>query len=93
MCFGRNWDPQTKYNARYRADGSEAPPIPDKLVSLVKTSIKDSQAYDSSIPSMNPDICIVNFYATSGRLGLHKVSLFLLTLTYKHASSRDNKFS
>ncbi|PWA79861.1 Oxoglutarate/iron-dependent dioxygenase [Artemisia annua] len=72
MCFGRNWDPQTKYNARYRGDGSEAPPIPDKLVSLVQTSIKDSQAYDSSIPSMNPDICIVNFYATSGRLGLHK---------------------
>nr|GFB29383.1 oxoglutarate/iron-dependent dioxygenase [Tanacetum cinerariifolium] len=72
MCFGRNWDPQTKYNARYRRDGSEAPPIPDKLVSLVQTSIKDSQTYDSSIPSMNPDICIVNFYLTSGRLGLHK---------------------
>ncbi|KAI5391396.1 hypothetical protein KIW84_076266, partial [Lathyrus oleraceus] len=24
------------------------------------------------LPSMTPDICIVNFYSTSGRLGLHQ---------------------
>ncbi|GJZ72733.1 oxoglutarate/iron-dependent dioxygenase [Tanacetum coccineum] len=72
MCFGRNWDPQTKYAARYRCDGSQTPPVPDKLVSLVKTSIKDSQAHDDKIPSMHPHICIVNFYTTTGRLGMHQ---------------------
>ncbi|GJW27332.1 oxoglutarate/iron-dependent dioxygenase [Tanacetum coccineum] len=71
MCFGRNWDPQTKYVARYRCDGSQAPPIPDKLKALVKTSIDDSQPHDK-VPSMHPDICIVNFYTTTGRLGLHQ---------------------
>ncbi|GJU02339.1 oxoglutarate/iron-dependent dioxygenase [Tanacetum coccineum] len=72
MCFGRNWDPQTKYAARYRCDGYQAPPVPEKLVSLVKTSIKDSQAHDDKIPSMHPDIYIVNFYTTTGRLGMHQ---------------------
>ena len=92
MCFGRNWDPQTKYAARYRADGSEAPPIPDKLVSLVKTSIKDSRAHDDKIPSMHPDICIVNFYTTTGRLGMHQVSFYyLLTIVCTHTTSRDYK--
>ncbi|PWA51581.1 Oxoglutarate/iron-dependent dioxygenase [Artemisia annua] len=71
MCFGRNWDPQTKYVARYRCDGSQAPPIPDKLVALAKASIEDSQRHDN-VPSMHPDICIVNFYTNTGRLGLHQ---------------------
>jgi alkylated DNA repair dioxygenase AlkB len=25
------------------------------------------------LPAMSPDICIVNFYTTTGRLGLHQV--------------------
>ncbi|GJT79251.1 oxoglutarate/iron-dependent dioxygenase, partial [Tanacetum coccineum] len=72
MCFGRNWDPQTKYDPYYRTDGFQAPPVPDQLISLVESSIQDSQAHDDEIPSMYPDICIVNFYTTTGRLGLHQ---------------------
>nr|GEU32068.1 oxoglutarate/iron-dependent dioxygenase [Tanacetum cinerariifolium] len=72
MCFGRNWDPQTKYDSYYRSDGSQAPPVPDQLISLVESSIQDSQAHDDKIPSMYPDICIINFYTTTGRLGLHQ---------------------
>lgn len=72
MCFGRNWDPQTKYDPYYRSDGSQAPPVPDQLISLVESSIQDSQAHDDKIPSMYPEICIVNFYTTTGRLGLHQ---------------------
>ncbi|GJR01322.1 oxoglutarate/iron-dependent dioxygenase [Tanacetum coccineum] len=72
MCFGRNWDPQTKYDPYYRSDGSQAPPVPDQLISLVESSIQDSQAHDDKIPSMYPDICIINFYTTTGRLGLHQ---------------------
>ncbi|XP_071721098.1 DNA N(6)-methyladenine demethylase ALKBH1D-like [Rutidosis leptorrhynchoides] len=74
MCFGRNWDPVTKYNSIYRGnDGSEAPPIPEQLVSLAAKSIQDCKASDDCMPSMDPDICIVNFYAANtGRLGLHQ---------------------
>ncbi|XP_071720810.1 DNA N(6)-methyladenine demethylase ALKBH1D-like [Rutidosis leptorrhynchoides] len=74
MCFGRNWDPITKYNSIYRGnDGSEAPPIPPQLVSLAVKSIQDCKAYDDCMPSMDPDICIVNHYsAVTGQLGLHQ---------------------
>ncbi|GJV75699.1 RNA-directed DNA polymerase, eukaryota [Tanacetum coccineum] len=72
MCFGRNWDPRTKYNEHYRSDGSEAPPVPGTFVSLVENAIQDSQAYASSIFSVYPDIFVVNLYTTTGRLGLHQ---------------------
>ncbi|KAI3771032.1 hypothetical protein L6452_02184 [Arctium lappa] len=75
MCLGRNWDPQTKYDEYYRSDGSEAPPIPDELIRLVKNALQHSQSLINSedeLPMMSPDVCIVNFYATSGRLGLHQ---------------------
>ncbi|KAK9047834.1 hypothetical protein SSX86_033204 [Deinandra increscens subsp. villosa] len=72
MCLGRRWDPQTQYNN----DKTDAVPmIPDKLVSFVKMALKDSQALINSedeLPSMSPDICIVNFYSTAGGLGLHQ---------------------
>ncbi|KVI11287.1 uncharacterized protein LOC112508007 [Cynara cardunculus var. scolymus] len=75
MCLGRNWDPQTKYSDHYRSDGSEAPPIPDELIRLVTNALQYSQYLINSedeLPMMSPDVCIVNFYATSGRLGLHQ---------------------
>lgn len=81
MCLGRNWDPQTKYEER-QADGSDPPDIPHELIVLVKMALQDSHALiknqdDTSnveevLPGMSPDICIVNFYTTSGRLGLHQ---------------------
>ncbi|PWA52483.1 Oxoglutarate/iron-dependent dioxygenase [Artemisia annua] len=74
MCFGRSWDPKTKYGKQYRSDGSEAPPIPEKLVSLVEFSLQNSQAYvdpGDEIGSMHPDICIANFCTTTGPLGIY----------------------
>ncbi|XP_071691149.1 DNA N(6)-methyladenine demethylase ALKBH1D-like [Rutidosis leptorrhynchoides] len=67
MCFGRNWDPIKKYDSK-----KNAPPLPHQLISLAVTSIKDSQAFDDVMPSMEPDICLVNFYTTAGRLALHQ---------------------
>ncbi|KAK1433726.1 hypothetical protein QVD17_10641 [Tagetes erecta] len=72
MCFGRNWDPKTKYNKRYRNDGSEPPPIPYELVSLAETAIRDAQAHMDELPSMCPDTCLVSFYPSSGYLGIHQ---------------------
>ncbi|KAJ0876058.1 putative DNA oxidative demethylase [Helianthus annuus] len=75
MCFGRNWDPETKYRERYRNDGSIPPPVPPLFIPLVQSLIQDAQAHLSSaneIPLMRPDVCLVNFYTATGRLGLHQ---------------------
>ncbi|KAJ0536604.1 putative DNA oxidative demethylase [Helianthus annuus] len=73
MCFGRNWDPVTKYKECYRSDGSKAPPLPYELMSFAKTSVQNAQKRMKGLPSMCPDICIVNFYSpVYGRLGLHQ---------------------
>ncbi|KAI7998208.1 Alpha-ketoglutarate-dependent dioxygenase abh1 [Camellia lanceoleosa] len=84
MCLGRNWDPETKYGDRRAVDGSEPPGIPCEFNELVKRAIEESQALieknigsglssaGDELPGMSPDICIVNFYTTSGRLGLHQ---------------------
>ncbi|KAK9066057.1 hypothetical protein SSX86_015459 [Deinandra increscens subsp. villosa] len=73
--FGRNWDPVTRYTKPLRRDGSEPPAVPDELVYLAETAIKDAQAHldvPDELPSMCPDICLVNFYQIAGRLGIHK---------------------
>ncbi|KAI7754794.1 hypothetical protein M8C21_018793 [Ambrosia artemisiifolia] len=75
MCFGRNWDPVTRYEKHVRSDGSEPPPLPSELTSLAETTIQDAQAHLDELPSMHPDICLVNFYSPIyGRLGLHQDS-------------------
>ncbi|XP_071691100.1 DNA N(6)-methyladenine demethylase ALKBH1D-like [Rutidosis leptorrhynchoides] len=71
MCFGRNWDPITRYDWKHRSDGSEAPPIPNHLLLLAVKSIL--RAHDSYMPLMDPDICIVKFYTTTiGKLRLRQ---------------------
>ncbi|KAK1429119.1 hypothetical protein QVD17_11321 [Tagetes erecta] len=73
-CFGRNWDPITGYEKQ------DAPQknIPYELIHLANTSIKDAQAHlnllpsNFELPSMSPDMCLVNFYSCSGRLGIHQ---------------------
>jgi hypothetical protein len=84
MCLGLNWDPQTrKYEDRRHFDGCEPPHIPHEFSLLVKRAILDAHALvkkecrvsnvEDILPSMSPNICIVNFYTTSGKLGLHQV--------------------
>ncbi|KAE8099059.1 hypothetical protein FH972_017070 [Carpinus fangiana] len=83
MCLGMDWDPQTKkYEDRRHFDGSEPPCIPHEFSLLVKRAIQDAHALvkkecrvsnvEDILPSMSPNICIVNFYTTSGKLGLHQ---------------------
>ncbi|KAL1213285.1 Alpha-ketoglutarate-dependent dioxygenase alkB [Cardamine amara subsp. amara] len=81
MCFGRNWDPQTKYGTSTELD-SKAPDIPEKFSVLVEEAIREAHALidresgtddaERILPVMSPDICIVNFYLETGRLGLHQ---------------------
>ncbi|KAG8643196.1 hypothetical protein MANES_11G015800v8 [Manihot esculenta] len=84
MCLGRNWDPNTSsYGERRPIDGAKPPKIPHEFCSLVEKAMKDTCALiernpeassvEDTFPWMSPDICIVNFYSASGRLGLHQV--------------------
>ncbi|KAE9603161.1 hypothetical protein Lal_00018777 [Lupinus albus] len=83
MCLGLDWDPQTKlYGNKRVIDGSQPPSIPYLFTKLVIKAIKDAHCLikkecgvsyvEDILPSMSPDICIVNFYTTNGRLGLHQ---------------------
>ncbi|KAJ0535218.1 putative DNA oxidative demethylase [Helianthus annuus] len=72
MCFGRLWDPVTKYEKSYRSDGSAPPPLPYEFISLAENAIEDAQLHMNLLPSMLPDICVANFYSYNDRLGLHQ---------------------
>ncbi|GFY95750.1 2-oxoglutarate-dependent dioxygenase family protein [Actinidia rufa] len=83
MCLGQDWDPQTRrYQNQRRIDGSKPPGIPHDFILLVEKAIQDSHAFieenygvsneEYKFPHMSPDVCIVNFYTTRGRLGLHQ---------------------
>lgn len=85
MCLGLDWDPQTRSYGKERViDGSKPPSIPDHFSKLVMRAIQEAHSLikkecgvsyvEDMLPSMSPDICIVNFYTTNGRLGLHQVS-------------------
>lgn len=84
MCLGKNWDPDLSAYGDVRPfDAAQPPKIPEELTKLVKDAIeasheflkqRDSRASNplSELPLMSPDICVVNFYTSSGKLGLHR---------------------
>ncbi|KAG6782302.1 hypothetical protein POTOM_011698 [Populus tomentosa] len=86
MSLGRNWDPDRgKYVEHRPFDGAKAPIFPSYFHPLVERAIKDSRALieknckstaaEDILPSLSPNICVVNFYSESGRLGLIKIPL------------------
>ncbi|KAI4324810.1 hypothetical protein MLD38_030264 [Melastoma candidum] len=83
MCLGKNWDPETGNYADCRSiDGAKPPRVPDELSCFVAKAIKDSHSVifqnnkqkevTEILPPMTPNICIVNFYSETGKLGLHQ---------------------
>ncbi|XP_077236437.1 DNA N(6)-methyladenine demethylase ALKBH1C-like [Tasmannia lanceolata] len=82
MCLGRIWDPQGFYKDRFDKTGVEVPSIPSEFKHLVKGAIETCHAFlkhkskfcspENILPGMSPDICIVNFYKRSGKLGFHQ---------------------
>ncbi|KAL0375418.1 UNVERIFIED_CONTAM: Alpha-ketoglutarate-dependent dioxygenase AlkB [Sesamum radiatum] len=83
MCLGLDWDPQTrKYGERRHHDQVAPPGIPHEFTSLVRRVLDDSHTLikrvfktenvEDILPASPPDLCIVNFYTTNGRLGLHQ---------------------
>ncbi|KAL3654792.1 hypothetical protein CASFOL_000578 [Castilleja foliolosa] len=84
MCLGQDWDPQTsKYGKTRKHDNVTPPDIPYEFSALVSRVISDSHTVikrddaeivnpEDMLPPMSPDVCIVNYYTTTGRLGLHQ---------------------
>ncbi|KAI4356118.1 hypothetical protein L6164_000165 [Bauhinia variegata] len=97
MCLGLDWDPQTRKHGKKRSiDDSEPPGIPDKFTMSVKGAMQEAHSLfkkearlsnvEDMLPSMNPNICIVNFYSTNGRLGLIRSAHCSITLPCSSSS-------
>jgi DNA oxidative demethylase len=68
LCLGRHWNGKTYSYEPTRTDFDDlpAPPIPDELHAL-------SREIAASVGmTLDPDICIMNYYDAAGRMGLHQ---------------------
>jgi DNA alkylation damage repair protein AlkB len=67
-CLGRHWNPLTYTYESTRADHDDAPvaPVPEEWVALASSLARDA-GFD-----VRPDICLINFYGSDGRMGLHQ---------------------
>lgn len=68
LCLGRHWNGKTyTYEAvRSDFDGLPVPPVPDDFKAL---AARIASAVDMSLDA---DICILNYYDGSGRMGVHQ---------------------
>jgi len=68
LCLGRHWN-ALKYayeDARSDFDGLAVPPLPDDFSRLA------SDAAHRAGFSLSPDLCIMNFYDSDSRMGVHQ---------------------
>jgi alkylated DNA repair protein (DNA oxidative demethylase) len=68
LCLGRHWNARTYTYESTRTDYDGAPvaPVPPEFVALA-TRVAASAGY-----TFTPDICLINYYAADGRMGLHQ---------------------
>ena len=68
LCLGRHWNPLTyRYEAtRADRDGLAVPAIPPDWVELASRIAADAGF------TCRPDVCLINFYAADGRMGVHQ---------------------
>jgi alkylated DNA repair protein (DNA oxidative demethylase) len=68
LCLGRHWNGQTyRYETtRSDFDGQPVPPLPDRFRALAR------EIAASAGMSLDPDLCILNYYPSDGRMGLHQ---------------------
>ena len=68
MCLGRHWNPRTYRYEQTRADYDAAPvaPVPGDFVALA-SRIAQAAGFEC-----HTDICLINWYGTDGRMGLHQ---------------------
>ena len=68
LCLGRHWNARTYTyeDGRSDIDGLPVPALPDDLATVAARI-----ANDAGFP-VRPDLCIVNWYNESSRMGLHQ---------------------
>jgi DNA alkylation damage repair protein AlkB len=68
LCLGRHWNGLTyRYeDRRSDFDGLPVPPLPPEFVALARGAAADA-GFD-----MQPDLCIVNHYGDTTRMGVHQ---------------------
>src|SRR5688572_31620936 len=68
VCLGRHWNPLTYRYESTRADYDNAPvaPVPDDWVRLASDIAREA-GFDA-----RPDLCLINWYGSDGRMGLHQ---------------------
>ncbi|WVZ75796.1 LOW QUALITY PROTEIN: hypothetical protein U9M48_023827, partial [Paspalum notatum var. saurae] len=65
----KNWDPTARsYGPTRPLDGAQAPATLDAFKMIAQTANSTTNEF----PQITPDICIVNYYTNSGKLGLHQ---------------------
>ena len=68
LCLGRHWNGKTYRYETHRSDFDSltAPPLPANLAELAR-GIAGSTGM-----TFDPDLCILNYYGATGRMGLHQ---------------------
>jgi DNA alkylation damage repair protein AlkB len=68
LCLGRHWNARTYAydDRRSDIDGLPVPALPDDLTSMASRIAREAGF------TITPDLCIVNWYSTSSRMGLHQ---------------------
>jgi alkylated DNA repair protein (DNA oxidative demethylase) len=68
LCLGRHWNGRSYAYEPVRSDfdGLPAPPLPEELRQLARAIA------GSAGMSLEADLCILNYYAADGRMGLHQ---------------------
>jgi DNA alkylation damage repair protein AlkB len=68
MCLGRHWNPLTYTYVSTRTDHDDAPvaAVPEEWVTMASALARDAGF------ECRPDICLINFYESDGRMGLHQ---------------------
>lgn len=68
LCLGRHWNARTYTYEDHRSDidGLQVPALPQDIAALASRVAKDAGF------AVTPDLCIVNWYTESSRMGLHQ---------------------
>jgi DNA alkylation damage repair protein AlkB len=68
LCLGRHWNARHYVYEDNRSDVDDlpAPPLPPELAALARRASEDAGF------TFSPDLCIVNWYAATSRMGLHQ---------------------
>jgi len=68
LCLGRHWNARTYQYESTRSDfdGLPPPPLPPELRTLAREIAAQAGM------TIDPDLCILNYYDANGRMGLHQ---------------------